>query len=70
MIIYECNTDVNLDFTDLITLNAMLDCYVDSGQADAKTLELKLKLSQAIYNVVRQEYRHDKRTIKRINGDD
>lgn len=64
MNIYERNTDVNLDFTELVVLNTMLNNYIDYGKSDDDILKLKLKLSQAIYNVTRQEYRHDKRTIK------
>lgn len=70
MNMYERNTDVNLDFTELVVLNTMLNNYIDYGKSDDDILKLKLKLSQAIYNVTRQEYRQDKRTIKRINGDD
>lgn len=64
MNMYERNTDVNLNFQDLTMLNVMLNSYIDSGETSSDTLKLKLKLSQAIYNVSRQEYRHDKQTIK------
>lgn len=56
-------TNVNLNFTELTLLNELMQQYIKSTQVDKRDNELKLKLSKAIYNVARQEFRGDKRRI-------
>lgn len=56
-------TNVNLNFTELTLLNELMQQYIKSTQVDKRDNELKFKLSKAIYNVARQEFRGDKRKI-------
>lgn len=42
-------------------LNGLMQQCIDLTNGDNTNKELKLKLSKAIYNVARQEYRSDKR---------
>lgn len=67
MHIFERTTKVNLNFSELTLMNELMQQYINSTQVDKRDNELKLKLSKALYNVVRQELHGDKRNIDNTN---
>lgn len=67
MTLDERTTNVKLNLVELNLLNNLMQYYKDNTSNDEFSGELKLKLSQAFYNIVRQEYRNDKRQLDKIN---
>lgn len=67
MTLDERTTNVKLNLVELNLLNNLMQYYKDNTSNDEFSGELKLKLSKAFYNIVRQEYRNDKRQLDNLN---
>ena len=63
----ERTTNVKLNLIELNLLNNIMKYYKDNTSNDEFSGELKLKLSKAFYNIIRQEYRNDKRQLDKAH---